>query len=266
LAKEEAATISALARQLASLLREGHLREELAELRAEREQLETSARHDRLTRLANRAWFDERLQDAHNTAALTVGRVAVLYLDLDDFKPINDRFGHHVGDLVLRHVGVRLRANQRAGDLAARLGGDEFAVLLTAIDDPGDAAALGDRLVQDLGATVDFGPMKQPVAVSVGLAVSPIGGCAASDLLRQADESMYKAKRLRKAQVPAQAGTVPSATPGGPVADDLVDLAGYLDVDRQPLGSRVAIAPHQERRKAAPGYVSPTTTGGAGAF
>ena len=164
--------------------------------------LHHQANHDPLTGLANRSLFDQALRHA----LAGDGGVCVLLIDLDDFKQVNDRFGHAAGDQLLIVVAERLRSCVRHGDLAARLGGDEFALLLADTKpDQGEAAAA--RVLQALDDPVAMDGYLLPVAASVGIAASLPGDRADPDrLLRHADAAMYAAKRQGK-------GTVTRSTP-----------------------------------------------------
>lgn len=166
--------------------------------------------HDALTGLTNRALFMDRLGHALARAPRRPEPVAVLFIDLDDFKAVNDGFGHEAGDRLLVEAGRRLRACLRPGDTVARLGGDEFAVLLE--DSPGDAARdperVADRISEALREpfALSEGPMF--VTASVGVAQSGAGLDGAEDLLRAADEAMYRTKRRHKARWRIPRGTV----------------------------------------------------------
>jgi diguanylate cyclase (GGDEF)-like protein len=151
------------------------------------------ATHDDLTGLANRPRFAERLQDALDLD----GPVAVMFVDLDDFKEVNDSLGHPAGDELLRQVAVRLRSVFRAEDTVARLGGDEFAVLMS-----GGAAAtapvLAARLIDALSTPVLLGGRQATVGASVGVVITSMAGTRSEDLMRDADIAMYQAKAAGK--------------------------------------------------------------------
>ncbi|MGA8245909.1 MAG: EAL domain-containing protein [Nocardioides sp.] len=154
------------------------------------------ARHDVLTDLANRALLLERTRRALERASLSGGRVAVLFCDLDGFKPINDRFGHAAGDAVLIEVAQRLAANVRRGDTVARLGGDEFAVLLEDVHAV-DIEPACDRLLTALRKGVVIDDHHMPLSASVGTAFGD-SVSDAEELLRRADLAMYEAKARGK--------------------------------------------------------------------
>jgi diguanylate cyclase (GGDEF)-like protein/PAS domain S-box-containing protein len=155
-------------------------------------QLVEQALHDPLTRLANRTLFQDRLSHALSRAARQGERLAVLLVDLDDFKLVNEGLGHAAGDRLLVAVAGRMAGAVRAADTVARLGGDEFGVLLEAVE-PGQAAATAERLLATLAGPVDLGGTQVFAAASIGIIESG-GGGDASDLLRDADVAMYAAK------------------------------------------------------------------------
>ena len=166
----------------------------IEELRAEAARREHQALHDDLTGLPNRAQFLER------AGALLVGRrssdneVAVLLMDLDNFKDVNDTLGHHIGDELLQEVARRLRSLTRADDIAARLGGDEFVLLLTDVENQEQALAAADRLIEGLRTPVNLHGVDLEIHTSVGVAVSPDHGNDVAVLLQRADVAMYDAK------------------------------------------------------------------------
>jgi diguanylate cyclase (GGDEF)-like protein len=166
------------------------------------EEIRAQAYRDSLTGLANRTLLQERLE--HSLLRLR-GRspehAALLFMDLDRFKLINDRFGHARGDKVLQVVADRIRATIRPGDTAARMGGDEFAILLEDVSGQEEATVVAERLLESLGRPIDLGEAAPIVGGSIGLALSGVGGDTADDLLRSADLAMYAAKAAGRAQV-----------------------------------------------------------------
>ena len=157
-------------------------------------QLSHQAFHDPLTGLANRALLSDRLEHALAASGRLGGRrVALLYLDLDDFKTVNDGLGHDAGDDILRQAAGRLLDAIRPGDTASRLGGDEFAVLLEEIDDPESAYEVGARVLEALAAPFQLEGAQVPISASLGIAVSTASDDAGA-LLRNADLAMYRAK------------------------------------------------------------------------
>ena len=155
------------------------------------------ARHDALTGLPNRRVFAEVLEAARLQAGRGGAQFAVLSLDLDRFKPVNDIHGHHAGDDVLREVATRIGAVVRAGDMVARLGGDEFALIMHCNEgeDPSAAAALlADRIIAGVGRPISIGSRFVDVGASIGIALCPMDGTDPETLLRAADMAMYRAK------------------------------------------------------------------------
>jgi diguanylate cyclase (GGDEF)-like protein/PAS domain S-box-containing protein len=167
---------------------------DVTERRALERELEHQAFHDRLTGLANRALFRDRLEHALARRNRNQHPVAVLLLDLDDFKVVNDSLGHAAGDRLLVLVAERLRGRLRAADTTARLGGDEFAVLL---DDPAaadEAFRVAERLIDALAAPYQLDGRELFVRASIGVALAARTGQPADELLRDADMAMYAAK------------------------------------------------------------------------
>jgi len=150
--------------------------------------------HDRLTGLANRAKLEDDLRLALHSADRYNDLVGVVFLDLDDFKPVNDRLGHAVGDRVLCEVSDRMSAAVRECDTVARLGGDEFLVLITRLAQREDLAAVTRKLSQEIERPVIIGEHEIRVSASAGLAVYRPGELAA-DLTTRADHAMYRAKQ-----------------------------------------------------------------------
>ena len=151
------------------------------------------AHHDDLTGLANRARFQECL--AHAVKLGAGGQFAVLAIDLDRFKQVNDGHGHHVGDQLLRAVAERIRSCVREDDIVARFGGDEFAVAQTNVQHPAAVAALAERLVSCLGEPYELRGAQVVVGASIGVALFPTDGRTEEDLLKNSDIALYKAKR-----------------------------------------------------------------------
>jgi diguanylate cyclase (GGDEF)-like protein len=183
---------------LGSLRAQVSLALERAELAAE---LARRASLDPLTGLANRPGFAERLRETLAAFAGDPPAPALLLLDLDDFKTINDSLGHSSGDEVLRVVAERLRGCLRPGDLAARLGGDEFAVLVPAVADEAEAVALGERLAAILRTPVTVAGREVLARASVGVRLARGGDEDPERLLRDADMAMYAAKTAGRAGV-----------------------------------------------------------------
>jgi diguanylate cyclase (GGDEF)-like protein/PAS domain S-box-containing protein len=165
------------------------------------EQLRHRAFHDPLTGLANRALFYDRVEHALTRATREDGQVAVLFIDLDDFKPINDRHGHAAGDLVLDEIARRMENCMRSADTAARLGGDEFGVLLEAVDGSSTAIEAAERLLNVLDKPFTTAGEPIRLSASVGLATSSARERGIEELLRRADLAMYAAKSNGKARI-----------------------------------------------------------------
>jgi diguanylate cyclase (GGDEF)-like protein/PAS domain S-box-containing protein len=173
---------------------------DVGERRALEGQLRHRAFHDELTGLANRPLFEDRTTGALARARRSGQALAVLFLDLDDFKTVNDALGHGAGDELLCEAARRVAADLRASDTAARLGGDEFALLLDGVDDGHAATAAAERLLEALAAPFSVAGKEVFVRASVGLAIDS-GRRTADELLRDADAAMYEAKRQGKGRV-----------------------------------------------------------------
>src|SRR5256885_6287252 len=158
--------------------------------------LEFLAPHDTLTGLPNRAMFSERAREAVAHARRHQKTAALLFIDLDNFKTVNDTLGHDVGDALLKIISSRLRASVRGDDFIARIGGDEFCVLLQEIADPREAAAVAQKLLQELGKSYRIGEHQVSSGASIGIACVPQDGDDVATLLRLADLAMYRAKEL----------------------------------------------------------------------
>lgn len=153
------------------------------------------AMHDPLTRLPNRAMFSERLGGAIAQAERHARTLAVLFIDLDKFKLINDTLGHEAGDYVLGEAARRLIDNLRAGDTVARLGGDEFVVLLEEVVDPVYVGGVSQKLIEALAAPFSIGGEEYRVTASIGVSSYPDDGSDPESLLKNADTAMYRAKQ-----------------------------------------------------------------------
>ncbi len=159
------------------------------------ERIRHVAHHDDLTQLSNRLVFQDRLSEAVAAAAGGEQGLALLCLDLDGFKAVNDMRGHEVGDKLLSAVATRLRDSVRAGDTVARVGGDEFAIIQLLEGQPAPATSLADRLIARIGQPFEIGPHRLTIGVSVGVAIHPPAGTITPDvLLRYADTALYRAK------------------------------------------------------------------------
>ena len=189
--RQDLTLLQTLARQAGGALARGQLVDDLHRAAAERER---QALHDPLTGLPNRTLFSERIRQAAASLG-PEGRLAVLLLDLDRFKEINDTLGHASGDLVLREVGVRLRAGLPDSHTVARLGGDEFAVLVPALPDWDAAVAVGRLVRATLGRPLPIEQLELEVTASMGIVLCPDHGSDPEPLLQRADVAMYQAKK-----------------------------------------------------------------------
>ncbi len=174
------------------------IQQQIAELNCRREEMESLARHDPLTGLANRRLLVEHAEHAFASARRDNERLAVLFIDLDRFKPINDNLGHAVGDLLLKAVAERIRGVIRESDTPARIGGDEFVVLLEMIQDDIDAQTVAEKIRVALNQPFEIvgHGEEHRIAVSacIGIAFYPEDGTDMIELSRHADEAMYRAK------------------------------------------------------------------------
>jgi len=159
--------------------------------------LRHAALHDALTGVPNRASFFAHLEQIA-TEPPAEWRTAVLYLDLDGFKLVNDTFGHQVGDELLKVVSTRITDSLRPGDLVARLGGDEFSVVLHQVADPTEAGVIADRLIQTVGQPVVIDGHEVQVGLSVGVALADRAGDTVAGLVDAADRALYQAKQAGK--------------------------------------------------------------------
>ena len=159
------------------------------------EQVQFRATHDALTGLPNRLLLNDRILHALKNAARDHDMVAVLFIDLDGFKPVNDSLGHLVGDKVLQWVADRLRHAVREGDTVARIGGDEFVVVALLAHHEGDAEKVAGKILETLCEPFEVESSKITIGCSIGIAIYPEHGETAETLIQNADEAMYRAKR-----------------------------------------------------------------------
>jgi diguanylate cyclase (GGDEF)-like protein/PAS domain S-box-containing protein len=171
---------------------------DVTEMREKDERIRFQAYHDALTSLPNRVLLADRLEQALNVARRTGGSVAVLFLDLDNFKLINDSMGHTIGDRMLEIVAERLSALMRRSDTVARVGGDEFVLVISDFPHTSEIAAVAEKIIASLGRPYEVDGRLLHSSVSIGIAIYPGGGSDATRLMQNADTAMYKAKSAGK--------------------------------------------------------------------
>ncbi|MFZ4701944.1 MAG: PAS domain S-box protein [Candidatus Methylumidiphilus sp.] len=175
---------------------------DISEQVAYQQKIENIAYHDILTGLPNRLMVTDRLHQALAQAARSHHHLAVCYLDLDGFKPVNDQFGHAAGDKLLIEIASRMLAAVRPNDTVGRLGGDEFVLLLTHFDTPDDCGLILDRLLVAINVPIDLGAAgKVTVGASIGVTLFPEDNSDTDLLLRHADQAMYQAKKSGRNQI-----------------------------------------------------------------
>jgi len=168
---------------------------DITERKATQARFEFLAHHDPLTLLPNRLLLRDRVEQTISRGSRTQTSLALLFVDLDDFKRVNDDFGHQTGDAVLREVGRRLLACVRNTDTVCRHGGDEFVIALTDLGDPAYLPEIAAKLMQEVRAPIRLQSGQVSVRCSVGVALYPRDGRDHESLLAHADASMYTAKR-----------------------------------------------------------------------
>jgi diguanylate cyclase (GGDEF)-like protein/PAS domain S-box-containing protein len=174
--------------------------EDITELVEAEERIRHLAHHDPLTGLPNRLLLQDRLEQALARARRARTDVAVMLVDLDDFKTVNDTLGHLSGDELIRRVAQRLRGLVRESDTVARLGGDEFAIVQTDLREPAGAALLARKAIAALRQPFDLEGRRASVGASIGIALFPQDGSALEPLLRHADVALYRAKAERRSR------------------------------------------------------------------
>jgi diguanylate cyclase (GGDEF)-like protein len=232
-------------------------------------QLVHDATHDDLSGLLNRAAMERTADHALARLGRTPSTVGLMYVDLDEFKSVNDRFGHGIGDLVLAAASQRLLLVLRPSDTVARVGGDEFVILCEDLERAADAVSVGHRVVDVLARPFDVGGDRVELGASVGIALTRSGTTATSTLMRAADRAMYEAKRLGRGRVVVDdatgAGNPGSGAPLHPDGDQHpLPLAARAEVrDRYcgewAAGFDVVTRSHSgyQMRRTADGYVLP---------
>ncbi|HIJ37343.1 MAG TPA: diguanylate cyclase [Rhodospirillaceae bacterium] len=167
---------------------------DISERKKKDERLQRAAHYDSLTNLPNRMLFADRLQQAIFQTKRTPLLLVVGYLDLDGFKPVNDRYGHTAGDVVLVEIAARLRSCMRGGDTVARLGGDEFVFLLLGLDRFEECRIALERILSAINQPIAINDVAVTVSASIGVTIFPTDGGDADTLLQHADQAMYQAK------------------------------------------------------------------------
>jgi diguanylate cyclase (GGDEF)-like protein/PAS domain S-box-containing protein len=221
------------------------LRFAAVQLQHDARRLEFLAHHDTLTGLPNRAMFADRAREAVAHARRHDKTAAFLFLDMDNFKQVNDSLGHEVGDGLLKVMASRLRASVRGDDFVARIGGDEFCVLLQDIAEPHEAAAVAQKLLAELAKPCQVGEHEVSSGASIGIACVPQDGDDVGTLLRLADHAMYRAKQLGRNGYQFFSGVLnDSAAAAAELAEELRAgiERGELFLVYQP---RIDIATHQ---------------------
>ncbi len=171
---------------------------DISRLKEAEYRLKHMATHDALTELPNRAYFLERLTVAIKNARHTKAFLGVMFVDLDEFKSVNDRYGHEQGDMLLKMVGKRLKNCLRQSDVIARIAGDEFTIVLENLSCADDAARVADKIIREIGCPFTILGLTVMVSVSVGISLYPANGDNPDILLSRADEAMYQVKKTGK--------------------------------------------------------------------
>ncbi|MDN7242421.1 GGDEF domain-containing protein [Planococcus sp. N028] len=176
------------------LLHQVHAKKEAPEFHISETRLQFLAYHDLLTGLANRALFEEMLKQAVSDAKLYGSSFAVMFLDLDNFKKINDTMGHDAGDQLLILIADRLKESTRKNDVVARLGGDEFTILIRDVSSPQNTAVIAEKILRSLSLPHLVNGEKITSSPSIGIALYPLNGTTPAALLKKADMAMYQVK------------------------------------------------------------------------
>ncbi len=169
---------------------------DITEIREAESKLQFNATHDSLTQLPNRLLLDDRLEHALAHARRTDGGLAVLFIDLDNFKDVNDTLGHAQGDALLVEAARRITAVLRESDTIGRFGGDEFAAVIAEVDDPVQVETTARRLLDTISSSYRLGAKEAHISASIGIALFPADGLDAASLIQHADIAMYGAKEL----------------------------------------------------------------------
>jgi diguanylate cyclase len=185
------------------------------ELQGANDQLRTIALYDNLTGLPNRFLLEDRLRQAALHSDRTGKSFSLMFVDLDDFKPVNDSYGHAIGDELLKQVGSQLKQCLRKHDTVARTGGDEFVIVLEDIDNAKAATLIGEKILEHLARPIPVGPHAFEISCSIGISMYPEDGKDIATLTANADVAMYHAKKSGKRTLRLFA---PDMRPNGPAA------------------------------------------------
>jgi len=188
-------TVSAVKNETGEIVQLIHIFNDITQQKGEQEAIRRQALTDELTGLPNRAGLELDLQQCVRKAIASNGGFALLFMDLDKFKPVNDQHGHAVGDKLLQLIGPRLKELVRSSDVVARLGGDEFVILLCGAGELGFAREAADKMVRAMNQPFEVDGIELSIGASVGVAIYPDHGSNQEDLLKAADKAMYKAKQ-----------------------------------------------------------------------
>ena len=174
------------------------LASEIAARKKVEEKIRYMASHDELTGLPNRALFQDRLKTSLNLAVRYKHKLAIMFIDLDGFKAINDSLGHKAGDLLLQEVARRLQATVRVSDTVARMGGDEFIVLLNNVESAEDAEPVAKKILASFGQPIMLANHGAEIGGSIGISIFPDHGSDTDKLISNADAAMYDIKKTGK--------------------------------------------------------------------
>ena len=174
------------------------IQEEKVELEAANKKITQLATHDNLTGLANRRVFNEILEGAMEQAKRRDETLAILFIDLDNFKPVNDTWGHNTGDKVLVEIAGRLKSSLRSSDSVARIGGDEFLILLNPVGNRMETEKVANKIIQKIAEPIKIGEKSINIGMSIGISLYPDRETSVDQLIINADSAMYKIKKGKK--------------------------------------------------------------------